>query len=149
MGVSKRFEICDAYFRALLLLGMGMSAVGCSNKAQSFCHKLEKANVARNCRGGSHSEGPLADAEAVVEFDMVSGGQGKVFAFTSRDVFLAVVKKLGIEGKLIRMSKRGVYMHQGYVEPLVMVTLSEEATEVDERETRIALGQKPPPPQKR
>jgi hypothetical protein len=132
---------CVTHFRTLLLLAVGMSVVGCGNRAQSLCRKLEQANVAQDCRKGSFPEGPLADAEAVVDFTMVSGGgKGQVFAFGSETVFLAVSKKLSFT---YDPSKHGVSTHQGYVKALVMVTLSRDATEADERETRKALGQKP------
>ena len=136
---------CVAHFRTLLLLAAGMSVVGCGNRAQSLCGKLEQANVAQDCRKGSFPEGPLADAEAVVDFTMVSGGgKGQVFAFGSETVFLAVSKKLSFTYDPSKdISKHGVSTRQGYVKALVMVTLSQEATEADERETRKALGQKP------
>jgi hypothetical protein len=137
------YDLAMSLFRhGLCLAALGL--VGCGEDALSFCARLEKVDVAKNCRPTSVApEGPLADAKSIAAFDMTSGGEATVYAFASEEVFTAVSTKISRQGPHGGVGKHGVSRHQGYVKSRIMVMLSDQATERDEAETRKALGQEP------
>jgi hypothetical protein len=123
---------------------LALVALGCGNDALAMCKKLESRGVAKSCSSTDiPSEAPYADATAAATFAMASGGDGRVFCFATEEVFKAVLDEELRLGKLGNTSKHGVSMHQGYIETLCQVLLSDEATEDDEQKTRLSLGQKP------